>query len=124
MSLLQRYPLSLFFDRTFDEDLMLFSPRFSNYLSATDDGYLMEVPIPGMNAENVKLHLDEHSIYITAETNKKHKHSQMASKYSFVQTLPRDVDTDSIQASVENGLLTVNMYKLEKKKNVKEIKVR
>lgn len=117
--------MALFLNRMFDDDLMLFPRSFyNNYLSEVDGGYVLEVPIPGMTSENVKLQLDDNSIYITAESDKRHKHSQLASKYSYAQRLPRDINPDSIEATVEHGVLTIHVQKLERKKNVKEIKVR
>lgn len=118
-------PMSLFFNRMFDEDLMLF-PSFVNnqqLLFETDNkkGYLLEVPIPGMTKENVKLQLDNNLIYISAENNKKNK---VASKYQYVQQLPSDADLDTIEASVENGVLTIEMNKKQKIKTIKDITIK
>jgi HSP20 family molecular chaperone IbpA len=119
MSLIYRSPMSLFLNRMFEDDLMLF-PSYMNHqilLSETDNkkGYLLEVPIPGMTKENVKLQLDNNLIYINVEKS---------SKYQYVQQLPSDVDVDSIDAIVENGLLTIEFKKLQKHKTIKDIKIR
>jgi len=125
MALTYRLPMSLFFDRMFEDDLMLFPSYTNNHilLSETDNktGYLLEVPIPGMTKENVKLQLDNNLIYISAEKNKK---GQTSSKYQYVQKLPSDSDLDSITAQVEHGVLTVEIKKMNKSsKGIKEITI-
>ena len=125
MSLIYRSPMSLFFNRMFEDDLMLFPSYMNNQmlLSETDNkkGYLLEVPIPGMTKDNVKLQLDNNLIYINAE---KTKNGQIASKYQYVKQLPSDVDLDTIDAAVENGVLTIEFQKIQKQKTIKDIQIR
>lgn len=129
MSLVIRSPLDLFFNRMkmidsmdFD-DFGLFPSYDNSYLYPTEDGYTMEVPIPGMTKNDVKIQLDENTLYIKAQVDKKQKHRQVASNYQYVQSLPKDVDVESFQASVENGVLTIQMKKFQKTRNVREISI-
>lgn len=127
MSLVLRSPLDLFFNRmklmdSMDlDDFGLFPSYYNNYLYPTEDGYTMEVPIPGMTKEHVKIQLDENTLYIKAQVDKKQR--QVASNYQFVQSLPKDVDVDSLIANVEHGILSVHMKKIQKQRNIKDITI-
>lgn len=113
MSLLLRSN-PFFFNRMMDffHDDFMTAP---SYITSTDKGYVMELPIPGMTKKDVKLHLDDRTLYIQAKSNRKQY-------YQYAETLPRDADLDSISASVEDGMLMVSMNKTAKK-TLKEIPI-
>lgn len=124
MSLI-RSPMDVFLHHVLDRfDDVLVPSYSSSHLYPTEDGYAYEVPIPGMTRENVKIQLDEHTMYIKAQTEKKNKYSQIASNYQYVQSLPKDVDMDTISAVVEHGVLTISMKKIQKQRSVKDIPIR
>jgi len=126
MSLLTRSsPLEFFFNRMMDnltnDFVTLPSYYYNDYLTVTDKGYILEYPIPGMTKEDVKIQLDKQDIYISAKKDKKNGSSRIASAYQYVYTLPHDVNIDTINAQVENGILYINVDKLETKKQLKDI---
>lgn len=126
MSLLTRSsPLDFFFNRMMDNltnDLVtLPSYYYNDYLTVTDKGYTLEYPIPGMTKEDVKIQMDKQDIYISAKKDKKNGNSRIASSYKYVYRLPYDANVDTINAQVENGVLYINVDKLETKKQLKDI---
>lgn len=128
MSLLTRSsPLDFFLNRMMDNltnDLVtLPSYYYNDYLTVTDKGYNLEYPMPGMRKEDVKIQLDKQDIYISAKKDKKATNSRIASSYQYVYRLPQDANIDTITAKVENGVLYINMEKMETAKVMKEINI-
>lgn len=92
----------------------------------------MEVAAPGMTKEDFCVHLaDENQLVISME--KKNETKNDNSKYlrrefsysKFQQTLvlPDDVEKEHINASVNDGVLTINLPKKTQEEKAKEHKV-
>jgi HSP20 family molecular chaperone IbpA len=126
MSLIRSPIFQLFMNRMMENfDDVIIPTGYNNYLYTTEDGYALEIPIPGMTKENVKIQLDEqNTMHIKAQTDQKNKYKQMSSNYEYVQSIPKDADLETLEASVENGILTIQMKKIKKTRNVKEIMIR
>lgn len=77
------------------------------------DKYKIFVELPGVNKEKVKLNAAEDSIEIKTEDDKKF--------YKMIH-LDSTIDPESTKASYNNGVLTLELEKKEKRKG-KEIKV-
>ena|SRR5690554_3613639 len=118
----------------------LFSPEFQilnrSGLAATspslpkvnikegEDGYLLELAVPGMAKENFKIKLDQEVLSISSE--KKEEATEDAKEYrrreftyhAFERrfNLPEDVDSEKISANYVNGVLSVEIPKLEEAK--------
>lgn len=93
-----------------------------------EHGFELELAAPGMTKEDFKVSLDEEGdLVINMEKKEENKENKRHGRYlrrefsytKFQQTmiLPEDADKENISASVENGVLKVNIPKLE----VKEI---
>lgn len=93
-----------------------------------EHGFELELAAPGMTKEDFKVSLDEEGdLVINMEKKEENKEGKRHGRYlrrefsyaKFQQTmiLPEDADKENISASVENGVLKVNIPKLE----VKEI---
>ena len=90
----------------------------------TPEAYVMEVAAPGIKKEYCRVHInDDGNLSIAIENKLEHKeedkkHHYLRREFSFTNyqqnyTLPDNVDRDNIAASVENGILTVNLPKLK-----------
>ncbi|MQY76609.1 MAG: Hsp20 family protein [Spirochaeta sp.] len=97
-----------------------------------ENGYRMEVEIPGLSEKDIELKVEEN--LITLSTRKEEKKEEKSNGYllrerknrefcrSFV--LPEDVERESIKAAFKNGLLNVTLPKKEKAKpKLIEVKV-
>ena len=99
----------------------------------TDENYRLEVAAPGLKKEDFKISLEND--ILTISTEKKSESSEKNEKYtrkeysysSFLRsfTLPEIVNTESINASYENGIMTLVLPKKEeaKPKAPREIKI-
>ena len=98
-----------------------------------NDGFQLELAAPGMDKNDFKLQMHNNVLSITAqkETNKEENDTRYTRKefcYSSFErsfTLPNSVNSDSIHAAYENGVLKINIPKREeaKEKPVREISI-
>ena len=128
-----------FDDSFFDTQWM---PRVNGIAPAvnvkeTTTEYTMEVAVPGLKKEWVRMNIDADGLMNVAIENKmehkdedKHTHylrREFAySNYEQTYTLPEDVDRDKISAEVKDGVLEIVMPKNVKHedKDVKHIEVK
>lgn len=92
-------------------------------IKETGEAFTIEAELPGMKKEDVKVTVDDGVLSIQGE--RKHeeetedkKHHRIERVYgSFLRrfTLPENVDENSIKASFEDGVLTLNLKKAEPK---------
>ena len=132
--------LSNFFDDAFfNTDVM---PRMNATAPAinvkeNEKNYTMEVAAPGLKKEWVRVNIDNDGNLNIAIENKmehkdenKHEHYLRRefsySKYEQTLLLPDDVEKEKIAATVNNGVLTVDLPKIEKKeeKTARQIEIK
>lgn len=93
----------------------------------SDKGYTVELAAPGMTKEDFCVHInDEGNLIVKMESKQEKKEENQNARYlrrefsysKFEQTLilPDDVDKDKIVARVENGVLSVDLPKVEESK--------
>jgi len=89
-----------------------------------EDAYLVEVELPGLTKDDVKITMENNILTIQGE--KKHEKEEKRGDYhrtervygSFQRsfTLPSSVKNDKIEAQYKNGILTVSLPKVEEAK--------
>jgi HSP20 family protein len=104
---------------SFEGDLMGFSPVVNT--REGEFAYHIEVDLPGVDKENIKVDVKDNVLTISGE--RKHKEEvkredyyKLESSYGKFErsfTLPKGVDTENIQASSDKGVLEVTIPKLE-----------
>ena len=113
------------------------TPRMN--IMETKDNYKLELCIPGLTKEDVKLNIDAEGnlvVEMVKETKNEKKENKEEMRYlrhefsveHFRQTvmLPDDIHKEQISAKVENGILDITIPKVtveEKKKAVQTIEV-
>ena len=124
-----------FFDEFFSSDLMPSSGRLSPAVDITEekDRYVIKADMPGMKQEEVKVEVDDGVLKIYGERKSEREEKDEAHKYHYYErsygsferrfVLPKDTDSEKIDAKYENGVLSVAIPKTEAKKP-KEIKVK
>ncbi len=96
-------------------------------------GYTMEIASPGLKKEYVRVNVDnDNNLHIALENKMEHKGEDKHEHYlrrefsysNFEQafTLPEDVDKEKITAKVADGVLTVELPKIEPKEEPKTTK--
>lgn len=148
-SLLPSADISSDFNRTIDTFTNLFNQLLSP-LSGTfgtfeniklypsvdvvedDDRYKVELEMPGMDEENIKVSLDRNVLTITGEKsvskkNEEKNYLHREINYGFYERsvlLPEGLDTDQAKASFKKGMLWVSIPKnKELMANKKELKI-
>lgn len=90
-----------------------------------DDRYIMELAVPGISKENFNVEIDKDQLIISAETsNEKHegedrKFTRREFNFSSFKRnfyLPKTVNKSSVDASYNNGLLSIVLLKTEEAK--------
>ena len=89
-----------------------------------ENGYELELAAPGMTKEDFKVSLNADGDLVInmekkhGEDEKKHGHYLRRefsySKFQQTMLLPEDADREAIDATVENGVLTISIPKLKK----------
>lgn len=94
--------------------------------------YHVDVDLPGVKKEDIKVDLKENVITISAERRFKEEVKEedyyrietRFGKFSRSFTLPEDADIENIDASSDNGVLEVVIPKLLKTKEIKSITIK
>jgi HSP20 family protein len=114
----------LFFPRLFDIDDDFFGNGMSTppaNVTETEKEYTIELSVPGMNKEDIKVDLEEGVLTVSSEreeekkSEEKNYHRREFSYSSFKRTftLPENADETKINAKYENGMLRVSIPKSE-----------
>lgn len=82
------------------------SPSFPFQVRSSEDGWTVDVPMPGIDPRDVKLEVAGQTLSIKAESSDKN-----APAYRFEQslTVPQFVDLDKLTASHRHGMLRLSL---------------
>jgi HSP20 family protein len=96
-------------------------------LSGTDDGWLVEVRLPGVAPDEVVVDVTDRELNIRArheedggdgpgpgsehaqQTQQQSKFARRLADFSYRLTVPADVDTEAIDATMDHGLLQIRL---------------
>ena len=112
-----------FFDTDFMPRVNATAPAIN--VKETDKAYTVEVAAPGLKKEDFEINIDnDGNLHIKMESKgekkdeNKHEHylrREFAySKYEQTLLLPDDVDKDKVSAKAGDGVLTIDLPKVEK----------
>ncbi|MFO0631509.1 MAG: Hsp20/alpha crystallin family protein [Nannocystaceae bacterium] len=110
------------FDQFFDWPNLPATGAWAPAVSVTDSptAYTLKAELPGMNTEDVEIHVANNVVTIKGERKeeKKEQHEQVL-RHEFVHgafmrqiALPTDVDSDHAEATMDKGMLTLKLPKL------------
>lgn len=110
------------FEREF-ETKTVGSPA-STQLLENENGFFISYDMPGINFSDINIELDEDYLTISADRkNPFDKEGSVIKKYSQSYLLPQNIDKEKISAHYENGVLGLNIPKIEATKTKKKIQV-
>ncbi|HEY9116215.1 MAG TPA: Hsp20/alpha crystallin family protein [Roseivirga sp.] len=123
-----------FFDRFFNESLensaTTFNPRTD--IAETEMAFEIEVAVPGFNKKDFNIDLNDGLLTISGE--RKFEKKQTEKNFYSIQTeygsfkksfqLPENIQSEKIEASYENGILSLIIPKDETKKLTSKISVK
>ncbi len=118
-----------FFDNDWMERANATAPAIN--VIENDKEYKVELAAPGMTKEDFDVHIDEDNNLVISmekkdEKKDEHKNGRYLrrefsySKFQQTMILPDDVDKEKISASVNNGVLDIELPKLAKEEQPKQ----
>ncbi len=123
-----------FFDTDFMPRMKATAPAIN--VKETDKAYTVELAAPGLKKEDFEINIDnDGNLHIKMENKGERKEEDKKehylrrefaySRYEQTLLLPDDVDKDKVAAKVDNGVLTIDLPKVEKpaEKPVRKIEV-
>jgi HSP20 family protein len=98
-------------------------------ISETEDQYMIDVEVPGMDKKDINLNVEKNTLTISGEREfsqeedgkKYHRVESHYGSFSRSFTLPDNADLDKINATYDNGILKITVDKSEQatKKQIK-----
>jgi HSP20 family protein len=82
------------------------SPSFQ--VNATDDGWRVDVPLPGIDPKDVSLEVAGNNLTIRAEVPSEDRDKNV-SRYEQTFTVPQFLDTEKLSASHRHGMLRLTL---------------
>jgi HSP20 family protein len=101
------------FDKVFDEAYLRANNKINSNITTTEDGYKVQLSVPGLSKDDVKISLKESKLTISYE--------KVGDEFTFIDSfkklynVPEDVDEKNITGSVENGVIEIVLPKSRKK---------
>ena len=101
------------FNDFFDNDWMIKANATAPAINVIENekDYRIELAAPGMSKEDFNIKLDEENKEEDKKNGRYLRREFSYSKFQQTMILPDDVDKDAISASVEHGVLTVDLPK-------------
>lgn len=91
-------------------------------LAETNDAYIVEAELPGVSRDDIDIEVLGNELAITGECKEPERkgmlrqRSRRMGEFEYRATLPHDVDPSKIDATLSDGILTVQVPKSEKAK--------
>ena len=88
----------------------------------TADAYLVEIELPGVRRDDVDIEIAGRRVSVRGERKEKERvgilrrRERTVGRFAYEVTLPGDVDEDGVQASLDDGVLTVRLPKPERER--------
>lgn len=88
-------------------------------LSETDDAYLLQMDLPGVDARDIDIELRANSVTVCGERKAEeeqegrsfHRTERQWGRFCRTIQLPGDVESEKVEAECSNGILTVTLPK-------------
>lgn len=74
---------------------------FEYDVTRTEDGYEVEVPVPGYTSDEIEVNLKDGVLTASGKKNRR--------RFSRSLMIPDDVDTESVDVKIENGILRLSL---------------
>lgn len=84
------------------------SPSFPLHVRSSQDGWMVDVPMPGIDPKAVKLEVAGNTLSIRAEAPRDQEDAPVA-RYEQSLTVPQFVDLDKLTATHRHGMLRLSL---------------
>lgn len=99
-------PFRISLARLFDDEVYSSERRFT--VSEEDDSYTFSLELPGYKQSHLDVSIEGDVLTVTAKKEE--------SSYSNSVTIPEGVDSEKTEAKLEDGILTIKLFKAEQSK--------
>jgi HSP20 family protein len=85
-----------------------------------DDAYVIEAELPGVQKDDVNIELQSNELMITGEIKEREregilrKRTRRIGRFEYRVRLPEQVDSDNVEAKLNDGVLTVRVPKVQR----------
>jgi HSP20 family protein len=89
-------------------------------IEETEDAYVVEAEVPGVKREDVNIEIDRNELSITGEIKEQErqgilrKRTRRVGRFEYRVQLPDVVESDNIEAKLEDGVLRIRIPKSER----------
>ena len=109
---------------------VFFTPRVDVVEKAA--AFELHMVLPGLTKEQINIELEKNLLSVSgerkavevAEGDRLHLNESYSGKFSRKFTLPENINTDAVEASFNNGILTISLPKTEVKEVKNSIKIK
>jgi HSP20 family protein len=83
----------------------------------TDDAYVVDIDLPNVDPGDIALEMSGEELHIAGQTRQREhtgvvrRHDRPEGEFDFLVDLPGDIDSDRVEATYANGVLTINVGK-------------
>lgn len=100
----------------------MISKDFETYkdsnVKETENSYEIMFSIPGYKKDEIKIQFEKGFLKVSSNLSEKTENSYYKKSFEKEIYISKDVDKNNIKAKLENGILIVNIQKLEKVKPI------
>jgi HSP20 family protein len=90
-------------------------------ITETDDAYVVEVELPGVNKDQVNVDVNDRELIISGEITepqeeegrRRRRRARRTGRFEFRATLPGDINPEGVNATLSDGILTLTVPKSE-----------
>jgi len=92
-------------------------------ISELDDSFEIQIAIPGITKDQIKLDIKDDQLFVTAEENSNSETKFLRKEYDFstfkkVFNLNEEINQEAVEASLVDGVLTIRLNKKEEAKAI------
>jgi len=109
-------------DRFIDEYRFNGTPQIN--VRKNDDGYKVQMSVPGLTKDDLKIKVKNGILQISYEKEEKTDKSYFMSSFSRSYSLPEDIIETDIDGKVENGILELTLPLSKKKSSERLIELK
>jgi HSP20 family protein len=70
-------------------------------IQRTDNGYRLEIPVPGFKPDDINVTIEDRQLTVEGHNERR--------RFTRAVVLPDEIDADRVEANVDNGLLTLTL---------------
>lgn len=117
-------PITSMIDRFFESPSFIERGYKRSNVLTTDNEYKIQLAVPGLTKEDVKIGIDDSVITISHEKEQTDdKTFYFTSSFKKEYSLPDDIDDEKISSKIENGILEIIIPRIQKKRNERYIEI-